>query len=253
LVRTYTTLKAGVIALYAVKKQKKHDKLENKCLSLPKIKKMETPLTFEQMMALFAQTDKHIRDLFAETDKQRAEMDKRMAEQRAETDKRMAEQRAETDKRIDRMSRKVEGLSDTLGNFAMDSVKPSILRLFKEKGIELKEIFAKSTQTQNAETLYEIDFLAVNGEYAVVVEVKTTLRKDDIEEHLERMKKIQAYPMSNLQDKKIFGAIAAMVASEEVCKYAIKKGFFVLLQSGENMKISNTDTFKPTIWETQKR
>jgi Holliday junction resolvase-like predicted endonuclease len=48
-----------------------------------------------------------------------------------------------------------------------------------------------------AEGVYaEIDAILENGAQAIVVEVKTTLRKDDIDDHLIRMEKYALMPMN---------------------------------------------------------
>lgn len=156
---------------------------------------------------------------------------------------------AETNRSLDRLSRKVESISDTLGKFAEESIEPVMSRLFKEKGIFLQEVAKYVVKHgSNGDFLYEIDLLAVNGEYGVVAEVKTTLRKDDIDEFLERIIKIQSSPIAALYGKTIYGAIGAMIASDEVCRYAAKKGLFVLVQSGDNVKIDNDVDFVGKTW-----
>jgi hypothetical protein len=54
--------------------------------------------------------------------------------------------------------------------------------------------------------------------------------------------------MPRYQNMKAFGAVAAMVVSEEVANYAYSKGLFVLTQSGDDMTITNSPEFKPQIW-----
>jgi hypothetical protein len=48
-------------------------------------------------------------------------------------------------------------------------------------------------------------------------------------------------------DKKAFDAIAGMVISENVAKYAYRKGFFVIAQQGDLAVILNDSKFQPTV------
>jgi hypothetical protein len=44
------------------------------------------------------------------------------------------------------------------------------------------------------------------------------------------------------------GAVAGGIASEEVKTFAVKSGFFVLEQTGDTVKISVPENFKPKEW-----
>ncbi|MDR2185002.1 MAG: hypothetical protein LBO80_04965 [Treponema sp.] len=51
------------------------------------------------------------------------------------------------------------------------------------------------------------------------------------------------------QDKrKLLGAAAGAISPEEVRDFAVKSGFFVLEQSGDTVKISVPEGFKPREW-----
>jgi len=67
---------------------------------------------------------------------------------------------------------------------------------------------------------------------------------DDINEHLERIEKFKLL-FPEYAQKKTYGAVAGMVISENAARYAYKKGFFVLGQTGESVSILNDDKFKP--------
>jgi len=77
--------------------------------------------------------------------------------------------------------------------------------------------------------------------------VKTTLKTEDVDTHLERLAKFKlAFP--EYKDKKVLGAVAGMHVPESVGRYAYKKGLYVLAQSGEAMCILNDEKFKPRVW-----
>jgi len=50
------------------------------------------------------------------------------------------------------------------------------------------------------------------------------------------------------QDRKVIGAVGALVIEEQADKYAYKKGLFIIVERGENVVILNDEKFKPQIW-----
>jgi ribosome biogenesis protein Tsr3 len=83
------------------------------------------------------------------------------------------------------------------------------------------------------------------------VEVKNQLKKDDVDEHLERLEKCVAYPPRGTEGKILLGAVATMIISKEVETYAQKKGFFVIKASGKAVKIANLANFQGREWQTK--
>ena len=50
----------------------------------------------------------------------------------------------------------------------------------------------------------------------------------------------------------MYGVVAGMIVADEVEKYAIKKGFYVIKPKGDSVEIRNEDNFKPKTWEVKK-
>ena len=194
-------------------------------------------VTYDQLLALFLKTSER----FDKTGEQ-LEL---LRLQSAQTDKQIAQ----TDKQIKALAKQVGDVTDTLGRFAEEQVRPKILELFRARGVELEETHPRVRVEKNGQFLLEIDLLLVNTIYSVVVEVKNTLRQKDIDEHLERMKKLQETPSRTIKGTTMYGAVAGMIVTDEVEKYAIKKGFYVIRPKGDNVEISNKANFKPKGWE----
>jgi hypothetical protein len=92
----------------------------------------------------------------------------------------------ETEKAIKETQKNIGGLNNTLGSLAEHIMTPDLPRKFKKFGFTFDQI----TTVKYAENVYaEIDALLENGAQAMVVEVKTTLRRADIDDHLLRMEK----------------------------------------------------------------
>jgi hypothetical protein len=205
-------------------------------------------VTYAQVLALIQK----VSEQSAETDKQIAETDKQIKAFFIEADKRAAETSKrfiETDKLIKAIGKQVGDVTDTLGRFAEEQVRPKILKLFKARGIALEEIYPRVVVKKDGHFLLEIDLLLVNTIYCVVVEVKNTLRQKDVDEHLERMQKLQTSHNRIVKGTTMYGAVAGMIVTDEVEKYAIKKGFYVIKPKGDNVKISNKKNFEPQKWE----
>ena len=180
-----------------------------------------------------------------ETDRQIKEV----AEQSKETEKRFKEtdrQFKETDRKIKEVTTSIGKLGNRLGDFIEDAVRPVAVRLFKERGIEVHEVYQNVTMQRDGEGL-EIDLLVVNDGEAVGVECKSNLKVDDVNEHLERLAKLKRLS-PKYRDYKLMGALAAMVIPDNVARYAMSKGLFVIGQSGEHLEIRNGAEFEPAVW-----
>ncbi|MDX2195542.1 MAG: hypothetical protein NW207_03905 [Cytophagales bacterium] len=195
-------------------------------------------LTYERVLELFAETDRRM----AETDKQMAETNRQMAER----DKRMEKSQKE-------LNKKLAEFGDMLGKYAEEQVREDLIRKFNDWNIPVHFIANHCVmKDDNLEFVYEIDILLYNKNYVVAIEVKNTLKKDDIDEHIERMAKILAHPMSFAEGKILLAAVAGMIVSDGVDKYAESKGLFVIKPSGDNVKIMNNQTtFRPREWKVK--
>jgi len=125
-------------------------------------------------------------------------------------------------------------------------VAPGAVRMFRERGIEVHQTHTRIEAHKNGDTM-EIDVLVVDDEYAIAISVKSTLKVEDVDNHLEALAKFRKF-FPYLADKKILGAVAGVVIDEGAGKYAYRKGLFVITQAGENVKILNDEKFNPKEW-----
>ena len=129
-------------------------------------------------------------------------------------------------------------------------IEPNILKLFAKRGIKLREVqnrvkIYKGTGEQEA----EIDMLLINSEYSIALEVKTTLNIDAVNEHLERLDRIQNNPPKGIIGTILLGAVTGLRIEEQADKFAYRKGLFILKQKGEIVDIANDDKFNPRKWK----
>ena len=138
----------------------------------------------------------------------------------------------------------IGGLSNTLGSLVEHIMTPDLPQKFKKFGFSFNRI----TTIKYAEGVYaEIDGLVENGTQAVVVEVKTTLRKADIDDHILRMEKVRKHADEYNDKRQFMGAIAATITDKSTREYALKKGLFVIEPSGEDVKVTKPET-EPRVW-----
>ena len=89
--------------------------------------------------------------------------------------------------------------------------------------------------------------MAGNGAEVVVVEVKTTLRSEDVTHFLDKLRRFTTYqPL--YRNNTIYGAVAYLKADGTVTKYAERQGLFVIRATGDSASIINAEDFKPAVF-----
>ncbi len=132
--------------------------------------------------------------------------------------------------------RKLEG---NWSFFVESLVRPGLIDLFKDLDIFLQNTFENVEVYKNKQNYYEIDLFSTNDIYVVATEVKTTLKVEDVKNHIKRLHKIIEHPprVFDLKGKILLGAVAGIRIQSEADKYAQKKGLFVLVQKGNLLDI----------------
>ncbi|NUN66306.1 DUF3782 domain-containing protein [Pseudanabaena biceps] len=175
-------------------------------------------------------------------EKRAVEFDRRMAESRAEADRSMAK----LERTVERTTKAVEALTTRWGRFVEELVEPAVLRLFQEKGIDVKEVYPRA-RTKRQGLAMEIDILAVDDTELVLVECKSRLSKDDVDEFVEKLTRFKdAFP--HYRNYQAYGAVAGIEINEGIDRYAYRQGLFVIKPSGDGVVIANDDDFKPVAW-----
>jgi hypothetical protein len=176
-----------------------------------------------------------------------------LAEQSRENDRRWAESRAEAaqraedvDRRLAEASRQLGRLGNRLGEFVEGVVRPGLVRLFRERGIDVRRTLRDVAGDKNGIAL-QVDLLVVNDADAVAVEVKSKLTDRDVDDHLERIGKFKTL-FPEFASKRLLGAIAAMVVPDDAVRYAERYGLYVIGQRGDDAAFLNSEGFEPRAW-----
>ncbi len=146
----------------------------------------------------------------------------------------------------DATNKSIGRLTNRLGEFVEEAVRPAAVRLFRERGIDVHEVHQNISSKRDGEGI-EIDLLVVNNNDVIVIECKSNLSNIDVNEHLQRLEKVKRL-LPDYKNKQIFGAVAGMVIPANVAAYAIIKGLYVIGQNGDHLELRNQEEFVAKIW-----
>ena len=158
----------------------------------------------------------------------------------------LAEIVARTSEKVARTSENLDNLGSKWGRFLEGMVAPACETLFAERGIPVNTVSQRVHAHRDGRSL-EIDILVINHEYAVLVEVKSTLKVDDVRKHTERLARFRKF-FPDYADKRVLGAVAGIVIDEHADKFAYREGLFVIGQTGDTVRILNDQGFSPKTW-----
>ena len=159
-----------------------------------------------------------------------------LRESQKETDRQMRE----TDRRL----KKLDQLFTTQWGALIESlVEGDLVKLLQGWNIPVRHTHSHSHGRRNGEH-FEFDILAVNGKQVVVVEVKTTLRPEDVNHFLEKLARFTVYA-PEYKGRTIYGAVAYLKATDTAPLHAERQGLFVIRATGNSAAIVNDEQFQP--------
>jgi hypothetical protein len=156
----------------------------------------------------------------------------------------------ETARQMKETDRKIGELGNRFGELAEHLVAPSIMQKFNEQGLRFtsRSLDLEINKNGDPNAYAEIDIFLENGEIAVAVEVKAKPKQADVDDHVRRMEILRRKADRHNDTRKFRGAIAGAIMVDAVRNYAIKKGFYVIEQSGDTVLINIPEGFKPREW-----
>ena len=202
--------------------------------------------TDEQIMELKiaqAKTDEQMK----KTDKEMVETAKQIRElkvSQAKTDEQMKktdEQMAKTDKQVSKivnglksMDSYIKNQSKAVERYFINSLEKTHLKI---QDISFDEIYPNFTKRQANKEL-ELDALLVNGKYVALLEVKTILHKNDVEEiHSKGINNFRDMCKEH-KDKKLMVLVAGEDILKDARSLANEYGFVLLEGKDKTMNVS---------------
>lgn len=197
------------------------------------------PTTLQPNLDAIWQIIQETSQLIKETSLQMKETDRKMRE----TDRMIKENKEGLKKtktlidniarRSDKRIKELDNLFSTQWGKLIESLStPAALKLFKDLDIGIDCVYSGERKMKDKGIdKIELDIVLCNTTVAVVVEVKTTFRREDVEEFLKKMKIVKKY-FPEFADKKLYAATAAIKYNESSDTFAQKEGMFVIHTSG---------------------
>ena len=156
-------------------------------------------------------------------------------------------QLAKTSKEVAKLTRKLSKGEDQWGKIAESLVGGQLVKIMQKRfGIILDDVSLRTRGKFNKKQ-WEIDVIGVNGDVAVVVEVKTSLHTDDTTNFIRTIVKRFSKLMPRYRHCKIYAGVAYVRTSsneDNVIKHAEDNGLFVIKVVGDTNKIVNSSNFK---------
>ena len=240
-------------------------------------------ITFEMVWAALMESRKQNEEKWAKEAERRAEEEKRRAEEKAEEEKRRAEEKAkeeekwakeeerrvkeaeerakkaeerekerkkeqkEYEKRMKKLDEQMGNVTNRFGELAEHLVAPSIHTRFNELGHFFSETAPGGYRVldEQGKIKTEIDLLLQNGETVIAVEIKTKPVLKDIDHHIKRLEILRDSRRKKNDNRVIKGAIAGAIFGSIEKKATADAGLYVIVQSGDTMKIEIPEGFVP--------
>ena len=155
-----------------------------------------------------------------------------------ENAKEQKERADQLDRQMEETDRRISRLGNRIGELIEHFASPNLLEKFEEFDYEFTSISRNIIiKNKRKEHLAEIDILLEDGDYAMVVEVKSLLNKNDVIEHQQRMKIVREYADKRSDKRKFLAAVAAATVDSAAREYALESGIYVIEQTGETVRI----------------
>ena len=179
-------------------------------------------------------------------EERKVEEAKREEERKAEKAEE-AKRRAELAKTLRDSRRRINKLDELFtsqwGKLVEALVDGKVVQILNERGIKVEQTNQRSVGFYDGKK-QEIDILAINGDEIVAIEVKTTLRPEDIKVFEDKLKVLKLW-MRQYAGEKVYGAVAYIRADAGSAELATKRGLFTIKAVGSSAYLTNAEDFKP--------
>jgi len=160
----------------------------------------------------------------------------------------LRESQKETDRQMKEYNKRFGEFTRRFGEVVEYMIAPNLLKKFREYGFKFHEAMSDRVFSDDDNDIsFEVDIFLQNGDKAMLVEVKTKLTTEDVKDHIVRLEKMRVYADLHSDKRTFLGAVAGVVMTSNVKKYALEQGFYVIEPSGETFNII-PPSGKPKEW-----
>jgi len=204
----------------------------------------ETDRKFQETDHKFQETDRKFQETdrkFQETDRKFQETDRKFEK----TDRLIDKLSRETSQKIRELGQQIGGLGNKFGSFTEGLALPSMEKILRQRfGVDT---ISPSVRISRKGKHLEIDVLAyANGEIntAYVVEVKSHLREENIQQLLEILEHFAEW-FPEHRDKKLYGILAAVDIPESLRLRILEQGLYLARIHEDLFELQVPDDFRP--------
>ena len=205
---------------------------------------MNTELSLADIQGLFADVALRFQETdrkFQETDRKFQETDRKFEK----TDRLIDKLSRETSQKIRELGQQIGGLGNKFGSFTEGLALPSMEKILRQRfGVDT---ISPSVRISRKGKHLEIDVLAyANGEIntAYVVEVKSLLREESIQQLLEILEQFAEW-FPEHRDKKLYGILAAVDIPESLRLRILEQGLYLARIHEDLFELQVPDDFRP--------
>ncbi|MCP5049147.1 MAG: DUF3782 domain-containing protein [bacterium] len=224
------------------------------------VSQKETDRQIKELRASEAETRASQAELRASLAESQAELRTSLAESQAEINASLAESarqiielkasQAKTDLQIEEMSKGIAemkkelgGLGRKFGGFTEGMAFPSMEKILRNK-FKMDAVSTNVKVNKKGKNM-ELDVLAANTDSIYVVEVKSHLKDDGLEQIENILHRFFEF-FPHHKGKKLYGILAAVNAPGDIRQRVIKKGIYLARIQDDIFKIQVPDSFTPT-------
>jgi hypothetical protein len=188
------------------------------------------------------ETAQRLQKSHEETDQQLKETDRQLKETSREVEK--------TSRIVGELSKEVGGISNHLGEVAQCFFGSDLWRHFDGFEYEFQRLYPYLPLfNEKNKPIGDIDITLLNGEYVMAIEVKTHLKKKNVEYHIKRLEQIKKYPPDQYKGRKLLGGMAGLMIDLDAKDLADEMGIYIIEQSGDAVRLApRPEWFKAREW-----
>jgi hypothetical protein len=210
-------------------------------------------ITFEQFLAGITEDRESLKETRALLDNLAKNTDKFIEgtdKFKEDTDKFIKESeriRDENEKIRKENNKRFGYLENRFGELAEHLVAPGIAKRFNELGFKFDNIApgGEKIMGENDRIKAQVDLVLRNSDYIAAIEVKVKPRIEDVNEHIKRLEILREHWTKRNDKRKLIGGIAGAIFPQNVKTEALNAGLYVIVQSGDTMKMELCDNFVP--------
>jgi hypothetical protein len=195
---------------------------------------MNSNTTLEEVWALFRETDRKMQETF-----------NRLTEEARERQREAEQRQRETDRQLRELGKQIGGLGNKFGSFTEGLALPSMEKILRRRfGVDT---IAPSVRVSRGDRHLELDVLAyandeVNAAY--VVEVKSHLREEHIQQLLEILEQFAGW-FPEHRSKQLYGILAAVPIPAALRPRVLEQGLYLAHIHNDLFELEVPDDFQP--------